>query len=195
MARTTAPLLSLSASGKIADTLVASRWKGIPVMRHYVVPSNPNTTAQQTQRNAMSAVISAWRNFYSNANMRTAWNRLALLLADTMSGVNAFTRNAVKRIILDPDASFAFSNTAAAGRLTVFAMKNLDDGAAGDEAGTFEIWAGSEPGSLLLSESVAIGAGNVTATVALGTAGQVKYVKIRKDSRDRSGIDKITLLA
>lgn len=194
MARITGPLLSLSASGKIADVLVASTWKGIPVMRQYVKPSNPQTEGQVAQRDCMSACVSAWRNYFTNATGRTAWNRLALLLADTMSGFNAFVRNATKIQIDNPDASFANVGAAKAGKFVEFTMLNLDDGAAGDEAGNFEIWAGSTPDGLLLSQSVAIAGGKVTGTKVLGAADDVRYAKLRKDSQDRSGIAAIILL-
>jgi len=50
MAKVKMPLMSASASGKIANSLVYFTWKGLDVVRSYVVPSNPNTTSQQTQR-------------------------------------------------------------------------------------------------------------------------------------------------
>lgn len=194
MARVTAPLLSLSASGKIADVLVASTWKGIPVMRQYVKPSNPQTADQVTQRTALTNVVDAWRNFYTDATHRTAWNRLALLLADTMSGFNAFVRNAVKVIVTDADASFCFSAVANAGHSATFTLKNIDDGAVADEAGNFEVWAGSSPDSLLLLESIAIAAGDVVGVVDWGVATDVRYGKLRKGGFDRSGIVKITVI-
>jgi len=194
MARCTAPLLSLSASGKFADTLVASNWKGIPVMRQYVKPSNPKTAAQVAQRAMMTACVSVWRNTFTDAAMRTAWDRLALLLKDTMSGFNAFIMNAVPVGNDDPDASFALSAAAIAGNHIEWTLKNLDDGDTGDEAGDFDIWVGSKPGSLLLSESVAIAGGKVTGTEDLGDAGDIKYAKIRKGGYDRSGIGAYTLI-
>lgn len=194
MARTTAPLLSLSASGKIADTLVASTWKGIPVMRQYVKPSNPQTAAQVTQRTALSDVVDAWRNYFTDTDARSAWNRLALLLADTMSGFNAFVRNAVKVIVSDADASFASEGEAIAGNAVQATMLNIDDGATGDETGDFQIWVGSQPDSLLLSEEVAIVAGVITGSEDLGDAGDIVYFKIRKGGYDRSGIFKVTLI-
>ena len=195
MARTTGPLLSLTASGKIADVLVASTWKGIPVMRQYVKPSNPKTTDQVTQRTAMTNCVSAWRNYFTVTSQRTAWNRLALLLADTMSGFNAFVRNAVKVIVTVPAASFCSSSVGIAGKFPEFTMKNIDDGTTGDETAAFEIWSGSNPDSLLLIQSVSIVAGKVTGSIALGATGDIRYVKVRKGGYDRSGIDKITLLA
>src|SRR3989304_5419175 len=43
MAKLKAPLLSFGASGKLADTLVYFPWKGLAVVRSYVIPANPNT--------------------------------------------------------------------------------------------------------------------------------------------------------
>jgi len=195
MARITGPLLSLSASGKIADVLVASTWKGIPVMRQYVKPSNPQTEAQVAQRDAMTACVAAWRNIYTATAMRTGWNRLALLLADTMSGFNAFVRNAVQMIVTVPKASFATVIAATSGGKASITTKNIDNGATGDESGSFELWAGSTPDGLLLNQSVALAAGVVIGTNSLGATSDIRYVKIRKDGYDRSGIVGIILIA
>lgn len=59
MAKLNAPLLSFSASGKIADALVYFAWKGINVVRQYVIPSNPKTAAQTTQRGYLTAAVAA----------------------------------------------------------------------------------------------------------------------------------------
>lgn len=50
MAKLKAPLLSLGASGKLGDALVFFNWKGIDVVREYVVPTNPDTPLQRVQR-------------------------------------------------------------------------------------------------------------------------------------------------
>jgi len=50
MAKVTGPLFSLSASGKIADAMVFFGWKGINVVRSWVIPANPQTALQGDQR-------------------------------------------------------------------------------------------------------------------------------------------------
>lgn len=57
MAKLRGPLFSLSASGAIAKTLVYLGWKGLKVVRQYVVPANPQTTDQTTQRGYMTAAV------------------------------------------------------------------------------------------------------------------------------------------
>ena len=50
MAKVTGPLMSMSASGKLADAIVFFTWKGRNVVRQYLIPSNPQSTAQGDQR-------------------------------------------------------------------------------------------------------------------------------------------------
>jgi hypothetical protein len=57
MAKLKGPLFSLSADGAIAKTLVYFAWKGLKVVRQYVVPSNPQTTDQTTQRGYMTEAV------------------------------------------------------------------------------------------------------------------------------------------
>ena len=57
MAKLKGPLFSLGASGAIGEALVYFPWKGLNVAREYVVPSNPRTTLQTTQRSYLTAVV------------------------------------------------------------------------------------------------------------------------------------------
>jgi len=49
-AKVTGPLFSISASGKLADAMVHFPWKGRSVVRKWLKPSNPQTTAQGDRR-------------------------------------------------------------------------------------------------------------------------------------------------
>ncbi|MBA7543513.1 hypothetical protein ES705_35844 [subsurface metagenome] len=59
MAKLKAPLLSLGASGAIGKTLVFFGWKGLDAVREYVVPANPKTAPQNTQRGYLTAAVAA----------------------------------------------------------------------------------------------------------------------------------------
>ncbi len=61
MAKITGPLLGLGASGSIAKTLVASKWKGRPYMRQHVIPANPQTVAQTLTRDAFGMASNIWK--------------------------------------------------------------------------------------------------------------------------------------
>jgi len=60
MATTKGPLMSLDASGSLADTIVYSKWKGRNYVRQHVIPSNPKTGLQVGMRSMMRFVTQIW---------------------------------------------------------------------------------------------------------------------------------------
>lgn len=69
MAKLTAPLFSLTASGTIANAITFSRWKGIPYARTRVVPANPNTTKQQEIRGVFHTLSEMWKRMPIEARL------------------------------------------------------------------------------------------------------------------------------
>lgn len=59
MAKVSAPFLSLDASGTVASTLTASKWKGRNYMRLRIIPANPNTAGQQAVRSILGTLAKA----------------------------------------------------------------------------------------------------------------------------------------
>ena len=59
MAKLKGPLFSLGASQQIGKALVYFPWKGLNVVREYVVPSNPKSTLQTTQRGYLANAVEA----------------------------------------------------------------------------------------------------------------------------------------
>ena len=57
MAKLKAPFLSLGASGQLGKAVVAFPWKGIDALREYVIPTNPKSAKQQTQRGYLSGAV------------------------------------------------------------------------------------------------------------------------------------------
>lgn len=64
MAKVTGPLMSLDASGTVANTVVFSKWKGRNYVRQRVVPSNPHSADQEAARNMVrvSGESQRWAN-------------------------------------------------------------------------------------------------------------------------------------
>ena len=93
MAKANAPLFSLRASGKIGDALVYFPWKGINAVRSYVIPSNPKSAAQMTQRGYITAAVANWHWIGHTPIDRQAWANWATSLAATMTGFNAFCKH------------------------------------------------------------------------------------------------------
>ena len=61
MARLTAPLMSLGASGTIGKAITFSTWKGIPYARVRVIPANPKSVAQTAVRNIFTNLSELWK--------------------------------------------------------------------------------------------------------------------------------------
>lgn len=57
MAKLKAPLLSLGASGAIGKSIVFFGWKGLDCVREYVIPANPKTDPQTTQRGYLADAV------------------------------------------------------------------------------------------------------------------------------------------
>jgi len=99
MAKVKAPLLSFSAAGQIAETLVYFTWKGLDVVRQYVIPANPNTAKQQTQRGYLTAAVAkvqAVRTQAANpldADDTAAYSLWASALGIVMTWFNAIVKN------------------------------------------------------------------------------------------------------
>lgn len=55
MAKVTGPLYSMTASGKIADAMVFFSWKGISVVRQWLIPKNAMSGEQGDQRLILGA--------------------------------------------------------------------------------------------------------------------------------------------
>lgn len=88
MARTTGPLFSLDASGKVGGALVYSRWKGRSYVRRLVVPANPQSVSQVAMRAMISFLSKQWASL-SGAEQAT-WEELADAIS--VSPFNAYVQ-------------------------------------------------------------------------------------------------------
>jgi len=101
MAKLKAPLLSFGASGAIAKSVVYFPWKGVNAARQYVVPANPRSDPQQTQRGYLTAATNNWHANASTDAARIAWNRYAGVLAAIMTGFNAACKTFIAQSIAE----------------------------------------------------------------------------------------------
>jgi len=67
VAKLKAPLMSLGASGAIGEALVYFPWKGLNVVREYVIPANPRTSGQTTQRGYLSTMVALIHSHQASA--------------------------------------------------------------------------------------------------------------------------------
>lgn len=86
MAKVSAPLLSLGASGTIADTITMARWRGVPYARQRVIPANPRTAAQQSTRSVFTEGSNSWKT--APSDFVAPWNAFAE--GKPLTGRNAY---------------------------------------------------------------------------------------------------------
>jgi len=99
VAKLTGPCFSLKASGQLGKTLVFFPWKGLNALRTYVIPANPKSAAQTTQRGYFEDAVDEWHGAAYSAADVSAWNRLAGIADKIMTGFNRMIREYVKEAI------------------------------------------------------------------------------------------------
>ena len=90
-------------SGKVGP-VVGAKWKSIDYMRSYVIPSNPNTAGQQTQRTKFSVMVALarqalsiiiqpfWDMFYTDMS---GFNKFISLNIGTLDGSNKLVAGSI----------------------------------------------------------------------------------------------------
>lgn len=195
MAKLKAPLLSLGASGKLAKTLVYFGWKGLNVVREYVVPSNPKTAAQLAQRAHITTMVDAIHTAQGlAANPLTSDDQVAYsALAQAKGKIMTWFNQAVK---LGIDALVA-SKGYTIYRVGVVLDTDKDDfrpGAYITDDGVTQCAAGhfflgtsktnlvqSEPATVAVGSAISLGAGAGFSGLVAGTK---YYWQFRPDAAD-----------
>jgi len=93
MAIVQGPAMSLAASGKLANAIVFSRWKGRPYVRALVTPANPKSGAQTGFRSSMKFLAQNWTDL-TDVEKATWLSRANDMI---VSNFNAFTSYNQKR--------------------------------------------------------------------------------------------------
>jgi len=75
MTKVFGPLMSLDASGTLADAITFSKWRGRNYVRERVIPSNPKSGAQVGRRAMFAFLTQAWNALADGA--KASWQDLA----------------------------------------------------------------------------------------------------------------------
>lgn len=103
MARVWAPLFGLDARGQLGKAIVYTMWKGINVVRRYIIPHNPKTADQVTQRGYFSDAVENWQGFESGT--KDNWDADAIAKGKVMSGFNWHNSRYIDYMVLYDGAS------------------------------------------------------------------------------------------
>lgn len=170
MAKVTGPLFSLSATGQIAKTLVYMSWKGIADVRKYVIPANPKTADQITQRGFVTWAVAKWHSTPFNALDVAAWNLYASISGSVMSGFNKFVKCCIARKLLLTAFSPIWAMV-----ISPITATTIDITAAGTDGDTMDLFWGLTPTSMTNEEVVTNTAGVLTAQLATLVANTTYY--------------------
>lgn len=113
MAKVSGPLMSMDASGGFAGTLVFTKWKGRPVVRQLVTPSNPQTAGQVEARNAVRVAGAGQRFAYLSTDIRSGQTETDLdLIKGITPGGQAWNGTLVKAMIGAGQVNYDAAETA-----------------------------------------------------------------------------------
>lgn len=173
MAKVKAPCFSFGARGQLGKALVFFGWKGIDCVREYVIPSNPNTADQQTQRGYLGAAVDDYHGIGLDAVDVTALNRAALHDPRPMSGFNKFCSDHIAIAVAGETPNMGFDGSLADDADDTFSGAIEEDGAAD---GVDMIW-GTSPTSLINTSAGVEGVNIWDCTPADNVAGQTIYAR------------------
>lgn len=86
------PLLSGDARGQIGKSLVFLGWKGIQTARSYVVPANPKSVLQTSQRTVFKSAVEDYHSALFNAVDNEGLKLITSLQSSPMSQFNFFVK-------------------------------------------------------------------------------------------------------
>ena len=187
MAIVTAPLLSFSATGTIADAITYSRRGGHDVVLKKPAHHTKASAKQSVQRGRFSRGTNFFFNRITNPTEYSGWKRVGTYKHGRETGHNACLSSVARAMQFSTNASMAISAEWTIGNEVEWTMENVTSEDAGDEAGDFRIYIGDKPNALSFFETAEIIGGKIT-TSDLGTEADYRYYVIVKDGVFRSGI-------
>ncbi|MBA7591681.1 hypothetical protein ES708_33841 [subsurface metagenome] len=195
MAKLKGPLFSLGASQQLGKTLVYFAWKGLNVVREYVVPANPKTALQQAQRAHLTAAVAGIHTAQADATNplasidQVAYSALAAVKGIIMTWFNMAVKLWIDVAVAGPvpcvysDMTFT-TKTAGAIDLELYLNEETPSTLV---AGKF--YFGSTKTNLINAVAATVTAGDKVALVAEDcsaflTAGVKAFVQFKPDAAD-----------
>jgi len=115
MARTTAPLFSLDASGSLANAVVFSKWRGRQYVRRHTIPKNPQTPAQVGIRAMMKFLSQEYKALKATIDVQFA----EPAAAKNVSAFNAYVAHNMRRWRENRGPSMDYPSTETATAITI----------------------------------------------------------------------------
>lgn len=197
MAKLKGPLMSLGASGQLAKTLVFFPWKGLNVAREYVVPSNPKTSLQVTQRGYMTAAVALVHTAMAHATIpltstdQVAYSALASAKGKIMTWFNQACKLYVDVAVAGKSSVIYRGTLFDDLRTTNFAMRFFFEEETPSDLAAGKCYFGTSKTNLIHAVTATVDPGVDVELIAEDlsawmTAGVKYYVQFRPDTGDES---------
>jgi hypothetical protein len=121
-------LLSLSAQGSIAKSVVFADWRGVKYAREHIVPANPQTTAQTLTRNTFSVGDDQFKRMLTLA--QSPWTASAV--GKPFTARNRFIQEYVRNLRGDLDMTAYVGSPGVNGGLPLLSFAAAAGGASGE---------------------------------------------------------------
>ena len=181
MAKLKAPLMSLGASGALGKALVFFSWKGLNVVREYVIPANPKTALQTTQRGYLTEIVDKIHDAQAStshpfgATDVAGYALWASIVKAATTWFNQAARNGIDQLVAGRREAVWTQAIITPGvdQLAV-SLWNL-----GIAPTTGAFWYGTSKTALINSKTATCAAGQASATITLLTTGVKYFVQFR----------------
>ena len=183
------PLLSFGASGQINKTIVCYTLRGQNVARSYVIPTNPRTAAQTTQRDKVTNAVTFWQRAITDMRVRESWANLLSRDFEPMAGYNKCTQQILHELSTQTDPLFCTRVTVTIPGAPFMRAYFASAGPSPvpSEGGPFECFIGPTISTLVYVAQLALQPGNYVQEGASVPVGEHSFWQFRRGTW-RSGI-------
>jgi len=194
MAKVFTPLMSTGARQSIGDVLTFQRSARLTRAQAYVVPSDARTGPQLALRGYSTSAVRFYQTYIQSLSLAAAWTREVNVNRGRMSGYNQAVSMIVQALWRSDPTSFAIDAEQTADEEVTITFADVRTGAAGTEAGDFDIYVGNTTQSMTLYASMPIVAGAIVIPSLL-PVDETRYIQLKKNSFSRTGIIKLKGIA
>jgi len=195
VAKLKAPLLSLGAAGALAKTMVFFPWKGLNVVREYVIPSNPKTALQTAQRGYLTTSVALVHTAQARAAQpldeidQVAYSALAQAKGKIMTWFNQAVKLCVDTLVASKTPCIYSGRSEHDLSVTSFDWRIWLNEETPSDLAAGKFYFGSSKTNLIHQDVAVVAAGELVRTSggdlsAFLTAGKKYYLQFRPDVAD-----------
>ena len=149
MAKTTAPLISFEARGKVASQQIFQRSKSRNIAKSYASPRNPQSAAQVADRLKLANAVESWRRYQQDPDVRQYWRYFADSRKGNRTGYNDAIAALKDTLVTDTIPALPVGPAVKRGSVLEIPMANMLTGASEAEAKPYTVRLGVSKDAML----------------------------------------------